>query len=65
MLIGAPQVTGDVLPVWGADHDGELVCRAVTEETHDVRSFHFATDRPCRFVFEPGQFLTLELPIGG
>ena len=46
MLIGgSPQITGDALPVWGVDHDGDLVCRAVTEETHDVRSFHFAADR--------------------
>ncbi len=63
MLIGAPpQITDDALPVWGADCDDDLVCRAVTDEAHDVRSFHFATDRPCRFRFEPGQFLTLELP---
>jgi ferredoxin-NADP reductase len=66
MLIGdPPQITGEALPVWGVDCDDDLVCRAVTEETHDVRSFHFAADRPCRFRFEPGQFLTLELPIGG
>ena len=64
MLIGGPpQITGDALPVWGVDHEGDLVCRAVTEETHDVRSFHFGADRPCRFRFEPGQFLTLELLI--
>lgn len=66
MLIGAPpQATHDALPVWGADFDEALVCRAVTDETHDVRTFHFATERPCRFRFEPGQFLTLELPIDG
>lgn len=55
----------DAPPIWGVDDDGDLVCRTVTEETHDVRSFHFATDRPSRFRFEPGQFLTLELPIQG
>ncbi len=66
MLIGgSPQITGDTLPVWGVDYDGDLVCRALTEETHDVRSFHFATGQPCRFRFEAGQFLTLELPVGG
>ena len=66
MLIGDPaQITDDALPVWGVDHDGDLECRAVTDETHDVRTFHFAADGPCRFRFEPGQFLTLKLPIGG
>lgn len=66
MLIGtSPQITDDALPVWGTDCDDDLVCRAVTDETHDVRSFHFATERPCRFRFEPGQFLTLELPVDG
>jgi ferredoxin-NADP reductase len=66
MLIGSPtQITGDALPIWGVDDDGDLVCRAVTDETHDVRSFHFATDQPRRFRFEAGQFLTLELLIDG
>ncbi len=30
-----------------------------------MRSFHFATERPSRFRFEAGQFVTLELPTGG
>jgi ferredoxin-NADP reductase len=30
-----------------------------------VRSFHFAGVRPCRFSFDPGQFLTFALPIDG
>ena len=55
----------NALPVWGVDCDDDLVCRAVSDETHDVRSFHFATERPSRFRFEPGQFLTFELPIEG
>jgi ferredoxin-NADP reductase len=64
MLIAPVQVSGDVLPVWGVECDAALVCRAVVQETHDVRSFHFAAERPCRFRFEAGQFLTLELPVG-
>ena len=70
MLIGAPpNATTNALPVWGVDCEGDLVCRAVTQETHDVRTFHFAPhfapERPARFRFEPGQFLTLELPVQG
>jgi ferredoxin-NADP reductase len=63
MLINAS--TTEILPVWGEDTQGELVCRAVTDETHDVRSFHFTSAQPNRFSFAAGQFLTFELPIGG
>jgi len=59
------QASSDALPACGMDCDDPLVCRAVTQETADVRSFHFATERPSRFRFEAGQFLTLELPIDG
>jgi len=66
VLIGAPPtVSAGTLPIWGVDCDDDLVCRAVTDETHDIRTFHFATARPCLFRFLPGQFLTLELPIAG
>lgn len=66
MLICAPYAAPrEPLPSWGADGSGELICRAVTNETHDVRSFHFAAERPARFAFDPGQFLTLELTIQG
>ena len=65
MLIGVPpRSSNDTLPVWGTDCDDDLVCRGVTDETHDVRSFHFAAERPCTFRFEAGQFITLELPHG-
>ena len=42
-----------------------LVCRQVRQETHDVATFVFSGRTPCLFRFRPGQFLTLELPIGG
>jgi ferredoxin-NADP reductase len=65
MLIAPVQASHDTHPIWGVDCEDALVCRAVTDETHDVRSFHFATERPVRFRFEAGQFLTLDLPIDG
>ena len=66
MLIGAPlNASRDMLPVWGRDCDDELVCLAVTRETGDVSSFHFAAERPATFQFEAGQFVTLELPVEG
>jgi ferredoxin-NADP reductase len=56
---------GADLPVWGADDDGALVCRRVVRETHDVSSFYFSAPDPRRFLFKPGQFLTLEFEIDG
>jgi ferredoxin-NADP reductase len=44
--------------------DGRLVCRAVIDETHDVKTFVFAPPVPRLFRFAPGQFLTFELPVG-
>ena len=64
MLIGSPPQRPRGGGVGGAaPHDGDLVCRAVTQETHHVQISHFAAGRTCRIRFEPGQFLTLELPI--
>ncbi|WP_452032429.1 FAD-binding oxidoreductase [Azospirillum palustre] len=50
---------------WDPETDDTLVCRAVRDETHDVKTFVFAPRQPCLFRFKPGQFITLELPIGG
>lgn len=50
---------------WDPEIDDTLVCRAVRDETHDVKTFVFAPKQPCLFRFKPGQFITLELPIGG
>jgi len=53
------------LPDWDSQADDLLICRQVRQETHDVRTFVFSGREPCVFRFLPGQFLTLELPIGG
>ncbi|MBB3998092.1 hybrid-cluster NAD(P)-dependent oxidoreductase [Aureimonas pseudogalii] len=47
------------------EEDDVLVCRAVREETHDVKTFVFAPRSNRRFAFEPGQFMTFEFEIGG
>lgn len=52
-------------PIWDSETDDVLVCRHVIDETHDVRSFIFAPRTPARFRFDPGQFITLLLNIGG
>src|SRR5262249_26127259 len=40
-------------------------CIQVSDETHDIKTFRFCADPPKLFVFRPGQFMTLELPIDG
>ncbi len=40
-------------------------CVRVIDETWDVRTFCFAATVPVMFFFKPGQFVTLELEIGG
>ena len=50
---------------WSAEDDDALVCRAVRDETHDVRTFVLAPPKPSRFAYRPGQFLTFAFEIGG
>ena len=50
---------------WDADEDDVLVCRAVRDETHDVRTFVFSPRTPRRFAYRPGQFMTFAFDIGG
>lgn len=53
-------------PSWNSDTtDDSLVCCHVRQETHDVKSFFFRAPNERTFVFEPGQFITLELEIDG
>uniref|UniRef100_UPI003F499E22 FAD-binding oxidoreductase n=1 Tax=Cupriavidus yeoncheonensis TaxID=1462994 RepID=UPI003F499E22 len=50
---------------WTSDVEESLVCCHVRQETHDVKSFFFHSLEGRAFVFEPGQFITLELDIEG
>ena len=50
---------------WTSDIEETLVCCQVRRETHDVKSFFFRSPEGRAFVFEPGQFVTLELEIDG
>jgi ferredoxin-NADP reductase len=52
-------------PLWNSDTQETLVCVQVRAETHDVKSFIFATPDNSGFTFQPGQFITLELEING
>lgn len=50
---------------WPSHEQRTLVCCRVTDETHDVRTFVFASEagQPCSF--EPGQFITVSAEIEG
>ncbi|CAJ0772905.1 hybrid-cluster NAD(P)-dependent oxidoreductase [Ralstonia chuxiongensis] len=50
---------------WTSDAEEALVCCHVRQETHDVKSFFFRSPMGRTFLFEPGQFITLELDIKG
>ncbi|MDQ0303985.1 hybrid-cluster NAD(P)-dependent oxidoreductase [Ancylobacter polymorphus] len=60
----APRLAG-ALKAWNPEADDALTVLAIREETADVKTFVLAPKEPCLFHYRPGQFLTLELEIGG
>ncbi|MDX2308351.1 MAG: hybrid-cluster NAD(P)-dependent oxidoreductase [Hyphomicrobium sp.] len=60
-----PALWGEPAARWSDERDDTLVCVAVRDETHDVRTFHFRPAAPALFRFRPGQFLTFDFEIGG
>jgi len=53
----------DELNPW-IDRQHMLECISVVAETADVMTFTFRSDKPAWFRYLPGQFVTLELPVG-
>jgi ferredoxin-NADP reductase len=51
--------------LWDAEADDVLVCGAVRDETHDVRTFVLSSRQPRRFAYRPGQFMTFAFEIDG
>lgn len=49
---------------WDSEHDDALVCIDIHQETHDVRSFTFASCEGKRFGFESGQYFLFDVPVG-
>ena len=50
--------------VWDPEHDETLVCIDVHQETHDVKSFTFASPEGKRFSFDAGQYFLFDFPMG-
>ncbi|MGB7192696.1 MAG: hybrid-cluster NAD(P)-dependent oxidoreductase [Collimonas pratensis] len=63
--LNRPNFWDTMPPLWNSDREDSLVCCQVRAETHDVKSFFFATPDGSGFAFQPGQFITLELEING
>ncbi|WP_394787683.1 FAD-binding oxidoreductase [Rhodoferax sp.] len=61
----APDFAAAASQPWSSDQDETLRCVHVRQETHDVKTFVLAADGPRSFRYLPGQFITLELEIGG
>ncbi|MBW9118155.1 2Fe-2S iron-sulfur cluster binding domain-containing protein [Rhizobium cauense] len=53
-----------VRDTWDPEHDDTLVCLDVHQETHDVKSFTFASAQGKRFSFDAGQYFLFDFPIG-
>jgi ferredoxin-NADP reductase/anaerobic selenocysteine-containing dehydrogenase len=51
-------------PIWDGQNT-QLFVTDIRKETHDVFTFSFQGDPPCRFVYKPGQFCSLVLNING
>lgn len=50
---------------WNPETDETLVCVDVRSETHDVKSFTFASPEGKHFLFEAGQYFSFELGLDG
>lgn len=49
-------------PAWDPEQDESLVCLDVHQETHDVKSFSFASLEGKQFNFEAGQYFLFDFP---
>lgn len=61
----APDFASPVSPPWSSDQDETLLCVHIRQETADVKTFVLSAGGPRNFRYLPGQFITLELDIGG
>jgi ferredoxin-NADP reductase len=64
-VITGPAPTSLVGPTAGTEIEGLCVCREVEQVTHDVKSFVLDPPRTGGLGFEPGQYLTVTVDVGG
>lgn len=51
--------------VWNPEEDDALICLDVQQETHDVKTFTFASREGKRFAFKAGQYFLFDLEHSG
>ncbi|WP_117195911.1 2Fe-2S iron-sulfur cluster-binding protein [Rhizobium terrae] len=51
-------------PVWGGGKT-KVRCVSVAWETQDTKTYSFVADPQVLFHYKPGQFITIEIPLGG
>ena len=61
-IISLDGLTG--VPSWSS-RKTPVICVGVVQETHDVKTFQFQAKEPQLFHFKPGQFIGIQLEIGG
>jgi ferredoxin-NADP reductase len=61
----APDAQGAALLEWRDELDDTLVCAAVHDVTHDVRSFVLRPSERAGYRFQPGQHLTVTVQVDG
>lgn len=64
VLFSCPD-TWERLPPWPSTESRLLQCCAVTDETHDVKSFTFRQPDAAPVAFMPGQFITVRATVNG
>ncbi|MBB3285046.1 MULTISPECIES: FAD-binding oxidoreductase [Rhizobium] len=64
MGIEFQQISRSEAAIWNPERDETLVCLDVHQETHDVKSFTFASPEGKRFNFEAGQYFLFDFPTG-
>ncbi|GES51235.1 MULTISPECIES: FAD-binding oxidoreductase [Rhizobium] len=64
MGIEFAQMQRGQVAMWDPEHDETLVCIDVHQETHDVKSFTFASPEGKRFSFDAGQYFLFDFPMG-
>ena len=65
IISGSPTTAAAPAPTIVDELDGVLLCTRIEDVTHDVRSFTFAIPGGVGLQFDPGQYLTLNLPVQG
>jgi ferredoxin-NADP reductase len=50
---------------WDLEHDQDLICLDIRDETHDVKTYTFISKEDRYFSFSAGQYLVFEMEIDG